>query len=171
MLYDITHLYPSQRRGSLDQTAWEKLSSKALNTHEIPLNRDLTTTGRVPGAIQGADAKNPFPKNAPLKLDGLQPIPFAGHHFFSAAGVPQFVLGDGKEVLAAKKLEGIDAPTNADKGPDGTGAVGWLQLGDAGGSQGLSMVYRVFTSGGNSHGCTAVGSDTTAYTATYWFYG
>ena len=171
MLYDITSLYPGGRRGSLDQNTWNSLTSKALDTHEVPLNRDSSTAGRLPSAAPGADAKNPFPQDAPLKLNGLQPIPFLGHHFFNSAGTPQFVLDHGKDVLYAQKLDQADAPATADKGPDGTGAVAWLQLNDKGGSVGINLVYRVLTAGGNSHGCTAVGSDSTAYAAEYWFYG
>ncbi|CAM1500592.1 Fc.00g097540.m01.CDS01 [Cosmosporella sp. VM-42] len=170
VLYDITNLYPGSRPNSLSQDAWTKLSSKALDTHDVPLNFDPSTDGRIASAAPGASATNPFPANAPLKLDGMAPLAFAGHHFFNEAGVPAFVLDGGRKVLLGKKLDAVDAPASADKGPDGTGAVAWLYLGDNGGSQGLKYVYRVLTSGGNPHGCSSAGKDTTHYTATYWFF-
>ncbi|KAH7148465.1 hypothetical protein EDB81DRAFT_792327 [Dactylonectria macrodidyma] len=164
MLYDAVHLYPGQSRKALTADGWLKLTSKVLNGHKVPLN--LKTDGSV-----GASATKPFPKNAPLKIDGVAAMPFLGHHYFNAAGVPVFDLSVSSDLLIAKKLDAIAAPASADPGPDGTGAVAWLQLGDAGGSKGVSYVYRVLTAGGNSHGCTKAGDDSTSYTTMYWFYG
>lgn len=75
--------------------------------------------------------------------------------------------------MLAGKNAAVDAPTNADKGRDGTGAVAWLQLGAKDGSiGGAKLVYRVLTAGGNSHGCAkASGQDSTSYSAMYWFFG
>ena len=171
MLYDITNLYPGRRANGLSQAAWNQLTATALNSHAVPLNFDPSTDGRIANAVSGASATNPFPADAPLKLNGIAPLPFAGHHFFNSAGVPQFVLEGGKKVILGKKLDAADAPASADKGPDGTGAVAWLQLGDNGGSVGLKYVYRVLTAGGNPHGCSGAGKDSTDYTATYWFFG
>ncbi|KPM39042.1 hypothetical protein AK830_g7489 [Neonectria ditissima] len=162
MLYDITSLYPGTGRKSLDTDAWAGLSATALNGHAVPLN--LLTDG------PGADAANPFPANAALKLTGVPDLPFLGHHYFNAAGIPTFALSSG--TLVGKKLDAVNAPASADPGPDGTGAVAWLYLGDAGGSTGgLQYVYRVLTAGGNAHGCTAAGKDSTSYATTYWFFG
>ncbi|EWY79328.1 hypothetical protein FOYG_17506 [Fusarium oxysporum NRRL 32931] len=69
------------------------------------------------------------------------------------------------------KIDGIKAPASAPAGPEGTGAVDWLYLGDIGGSQGVSFVYRVLTAGGASHGCEVQGTDSTSYTTLYWLYG
>lgn len=163
MLYDITKLYPSQNRKSLDHSAWEFLTSQALAHHKVPLNLN-------PGGV-GASSTKPFPKDKPLKLEGYGKFPFIGHHYFDAAGVPVFDFPKTDEVLIAKKLDGIKAPATADVGPEGTGAVDWLYLGDAGGSIGVTYVYRVYTAGGSSHGCQAKGTDSTSYTTMYWFYG
>ncbi|KAL9572172.1 hypothetical protein ACKAV7_003660 [Fusarium commune] len=83
--------------------------------------------------------------------------------------VPTFDLDKANQLLIAK-IDGIKAPASAPVGPEGTGAVDWLYLGDAGGSQGVSFVYRVLTAGGASHGCKAKGTDSTSYTTFYWFY-
>ncbi|KAF4977777.1 hypothetical protein FZEAL_5743 [Fusarium zealandicum] len=163
MLYDITNLYPSQRRASMDSDAWASLTATALSSHKVPLNMNDNGIG--------ASSTNPFPAAAPLKLQGYSKIPFIGHHYFNANGIPTFDLLKDNQLLLAKKLEGIKAPASASAGPDGTGAVDWLYLGDAGGSYGVNSVYRVFTAGGSSHGCNAQGSDSTSYTAMYWFYG
>lgn len=170
MLYDITNLYPGRSSQSLSAEAFSSLTSTAIDGHDVPLNFNSSTTDRVVATSLGADTTNPFTPDAPLELDGLAAMPFLGHHFFNSAGSPQFVLGGGSQVLVAKKLDAVAAPSNANAGPDGTGAVAWLFLGDNGGSQGLTYVYRVLTAGGNSHGCNAAGADSTSYTATYWFY-
>jgi hypothetical protein len=47
-----------------------------------------------------------------------------------------------------QKTGDLRAPTSANKGPTGTGAVDWLQLQDKGGSRGITEVYRVVTAGG-----------------------
>jgi hypothetical protein len=90
---------------------------------------------------------------------------------YNAAGIPTFDLDKANRLLVAKKMKGIEAPPSAPAGPEGTGAVDWLYLVDAGGSRGVSTVYRVLTAGGTSHGCKARGVDSASYTAMYWFYG
>lgn len=170
MLYDITKLYPGSGPESLDKDSWTNLASTALNSQPVPLNLLATAAGRLSKADPGVDSVEPFLEDAPLALGDLE-IPFIGHHFFNAQGVPQFVLNGGSSVLLGKKIEGIPAPASADKGPDGTGAVDWLYLGDNGGSTGVSYVYRVLTAGGNPHACDAAGADSTIYSTTYWFYG
>lgn len=173
MLYDVTHLYPGKGHESLVQRAWDHLPSRALATHEVPLNFNKTSEGRVDPRAPGASLTNPFTPDAPLCLYGMTPIPFLGHHLFTSSGVPNFVLDGGKINVLAGKLGAVDAPKNADKGPDGTGAIQWLQLGAKDGSTGgAKFVYRVATAGGNSHGCAkAAGQDSTSYAAYYWFFG
>ncbi|KAM0347901.1 hypothetical protein ACHAP4_011164 [Fusarium culmorum] len=163
VLYDVTYLYPGQDRSSLTAQNWASLPSTVLNTENVPLNRN---------GDGGASSSNPFPKKQSLKVKSLcRNVPYLGRHFFNTAGVPTFDLDRADQLLVAKKVEGIKAPSSAPAGPEGTGAVDWLYLGDAGGSRGVSSVYRVLTAGGASHGCVASGTDSTSYTALYWFYG
>jgi hypothetical protein len=103
-------------------------------------------------------------------------LPVLGNHFFDWNGTPTFNISSYSKILYAKKNEAVNAPADADKGPSGTGAVQWLQLGDKTGylygtSVGLGEVYRVETAGGNSPLCTAAsGVLTVEYAAEYWFY-
>jgi hypothetical protein len=95
-----------------------------------------------------------------------------GHHFFSAAGVPTFVLSAVGDVFYGTKTASVAAPADADPGPAGTGAVAWLQLTDAGGSVGITEVYRVETAGGNApSSCPSAGVITVEYAAEYYFFG
>ena len=92
-----------------------------------------------------------------------------GQHIFNALGTPCFDLGDLGQ-LEAKKLPGGDIVA-----PAGSvaGSVDWLALEDAGGSVGLSRVYRVNTAGGKPSP-TCDGTDnliTVPYAALYVFYG
>ncbi|SCO54589.1 uncharacterized protein FFNC_15585 [Fusarium fujikuroi] len=163
VLYDITHLYPGQGHSSLTPRKWTSFSSDVLKREKVPLN--LESDG-------GASLTSPFPKNQPLKVESLQKnIPYLGHHFFNSAGVPTFDLDKVDKLLVAKKIKSIKAPSSASAGPEGTGAIDWLYLGDAGGSHGVSIAYRVLTAGGASHGCAAKANDSISYTAFYWFYG
>lgn len=162
MLYDITDLYPSHRNPkSLSMTNFKRLTATVLENFEVPLH--LVSTG-------GADSLKPFTKPVPLEFNGHS-IPFLGHHFSNTNGIPIFDLG--KQRLNATLITAVDAPANANPGPDETGAVPWLYIGDAGESIGISYVYRVLTAGGKSHGCTSSDSDedSTPYAAQYWFYG
>ncbi|KAM4057768.1 malate dehydrogenase [Hirsutella rhossiliensis] len=173
MLYDITDLYPGQGPSSLAPQDFANLPAHALWSHRVPLNLTPSRSGRAgPGAL-GASQTRPFTPETPLRLDGaLPPLPFLGHHFFDSRGVPTFVLDGGKINLPTAKLDAVAAPGDADAGPEGTGAVGWLYLGPKEGAHGAKYVYRVLTAGGVSHGCrNATGDDSTSYTATYWFYG
>lgn len=171
MLYDITSFYPGQSSQSLSQKDWDSLTSRVLQTHDVPLNFNSSTEGRVEPDSPGASQTDPFTKDAPLDLE-CSKAPFLGHHLFNSAGVPEFILDGGKINVLAGKDAGVDAPANADKGPDGTGAVAWLKLSAKEGTVGdAKLVYRVSTAGGNSHGCgNAAGQDSTKYTAMYWFY-
>ncbi|KAI3562996.1 hypothetical protein IWW34DRAFT_825329 [Fusarium oxysporum f. sp. albedinis] len=152
VLYDVTHLYPGQGHSSLTQDEWASLPRDILDTLKPSLVK-------------------PFPKKQDLKIRSLsKKIPYLGHHYFNAAGVPTFDLDKARQLLIAKKIGDIKAPASSPAGPEGTGAVNWLFLGDAGGSHGISYAYRVLTAGGASHGCKAKGADSTSYTAMYWFY-
>ena len=98
---------------------------------------------------------------------GIQ-LDVLGQHIFNALGTPCFDLGDLGQ-LEAKKLPGGDIVPPAGGIP---GSVDWLALGDAGGSVGLSRVYRVNTAGGKPP-ATCDGTDkliTVPYAALYVFY-
>lgn len=112
---------------------------------------------------------------APMQLFAL------GHHFFSAAGVPTFVL-DGaspKAQIQGKKTGNVAAPADACPGLAGEGAVDWLQLTDngAGFSAGTvlarGVLYRVETAGGAApKTCDGLAGDVIVkYAAEYFFYG
>ncbi|KFY29767.1 hypothetical protein V493_02249 [Pseudogymnoascus sp. VKM F-4281 (FW-2241)] len=98
-----------------------------------------------------------------------------GKHYFNSAGVPTFDLSVKGKKLLSKLVSKVDAPSGANAGPAGTGAVPWLKLDDAGGSAGLKEVYRVFTAGGkppsSCSGKKAGKVFTVEYAAMYWFYG
>ncbi|KAK4692196.1 hypothetical protein P7C71_g4959, partial [Lecanoromycetidae sp. Uapishka_2] len=103
-------------------------------------------------------------------------LPVLGQHYFNGAGQPTFDLGS-TGLLVAKKIGDILAPTGAPVGLDnngnpGFGAIDWLTLTDAGGSQGLNEVYRVETGGGKPPStCDGyVGEIDIPYAATYWFF-
>ena len=100
-------------------------------------------------------------------------IPLLGHHYFNGAGQPTFDLGS-TGLLVAKKVGDIPAPPGACPGQlnQGFGAVDWLALADAGGSRGLSGVYRVITAGGKAPPSCAGQSATieVQYAALYWFF-
>jgi len=106
-----------------------------------------------------------------LSITGIYWLGYLGHHFFTAAGVPTFDLSNVGDILYGAKKASVAAPSDANAGPAGTGAVPWLQLQDNGGSVGLSEVYRVETAGGNAFAtCTDAGVMTVDYAAQYWFY-
>jgi hypothetical protein len=99
-----------------------------------------------------------------------------GQHFFNAAGQPTFELTAVKARLVAKRLNGVAAPPDACPGPDGAGAVDWLQLTDVGGGAsfgGITYVYREETAGGKPPGNCAnqSGAFQVQYASEYWFYG
>lgn len=168
MLYDVTDLYPGQSTDSLTLATFNALTSVALWTHEVPLN--LLEAKSV---AQGADSSNPFPADASLKI-GNRELPYAGHHFFNAGGAPQFVISTKKAAIniVAAKLDDAPAPSYADKGPSGTGAVAWLYLGQSTStkSTGAKYVYRVNTAGGNPATCSGEGTESMSYTTQYWLY-
>ncbi|KAJ2985526.1 hypothetical protein NUW58_g5479 [Xylaria curta] len=147
----------AQAPGALSSSKWNNLTSKVLRTTSQPIS---------------TDPSSPFPAPADLSVSGVyKPIPFIGHHYFDANGVPTFSLHDNAELLKAQKILGIPAPSTADKGLTNEGAVDWLYLSDKGGSVGLTKVYRVLTSGGSPSVCGAAGEkQSVPYTTTYWFY-
>lgn len=179
-LYDIMPFYPGQGDASLDQEAFDGLTAAVIEAaaDNIPLNLVTDMPDRAPASVPGADATSPFNTPfAPLPIPGqdiqLQPM---GEHFFNSEGVPVFKLDSGLSIMCAK-LDGFDAPLDAAAGPAGEGAVAWLRLGakegtEGNGTEGIKFVYRVMTGAGSSHGCKDGGkSDSSYYTAEYWFYG
>ncbi|KAG6021211.1 hypothetical protein E4U40_005460 [Claviceps sp. LM458 group G5] len=177
MLYDITALYPGHTRESLPRKEdWDGLPRRVIWSHRVPLNLNYSSSSSSSSSptSPGASLTEPFPADEPLRVWGLRkPIPFLGHHLFTADGTADFILRGGETNVLCEKLAAVDAPVDADRGPQGTGAVAWLQLGAKPGSVGgVEYVYRVLTSGGASHGCgKPAGQDSTVYTAMYWFFG
>ncbi|GKU09563.1 unnamed protein product, partial [Fusarium langsethiae] len=142
---------------------WTSFSDEILKTLDVPLN--INKTGN------GASTTNPFPKKEGLRVKSVpKKIAYLGHHYFNADGVPTFDLDEAHQILRGKKIDSVKAPPPFLAGPDGTDSVDWLFLGDAGGSHGVSYVYRVLTAGGSSRGCKTKGTDYASYTAMYWFY-
>jgi len=118
----------------------------------------------------------PIAVNLPLPPAGFaiplaSDFPVLGHHYFNSAGTPVFNLSSVDEILFGKKTADITAPKDANVGPDGTGAVDWLQLQDKGGSIGCKEVYRVVTAGGAAPAvCTSTDLISIQYAAEYWFF-
>ncbi|KAM3511296.1 hypothetical protein MY11210_005033 [Beauveria gryllotalpidicola] len=173
VLYDARPLHPEQGPRSLSPERFAALPGDVLAQHPVPLNLN-NTQDRADPTYPGADLAAPFPPPADLTVDGIDgPLAYIGHHFFTDKGVPSFLLDNGAIFLTSKKDEAVDAPADANAGPDGTGAVAWLKLSATDAAVGpAKLVYRVLTAGGNSHGCAnGAGGDSTSYAATYWFYG
>ncbi|EFQ31458.1 malate dehydrogenase [Colletotrichum graminicola] len=163
-LYDAQPLYPNAGPGSLPSVdAFDALTTNTVWDAPLPLVSDGVTRF-------GASSTAPFPAPADLVLPNVAPLKQIGVHFFDNTGVPTFKVG--ADILKGAKLDGIKAPSSADPGPEKTGAVDWLQLGDKGGSKGITAVYRVVTAGGVANKCTTAGaSDSVPYAAYYWLYG
>ncbi|KAF4929564.1 hypothetical protein CGCVW01_v001374 [Colletotrichum viniferum] len=163
-LYDAMSLYPNQGPQALSIDAFNSLTTNAVWGAKLPLTSDGVSKF-------GASSASPFPTpGADLEMPGLKALPFIGVHFFDATGVPTFKVGE--DIFAGGKLNGTKAPTAADVGPEKTGAVDWLRLGDKGASKGITSIYRVVTAGGVAHACTTPGaSDSVPYAAYYWMYG
>ncbi|RMZ68654.1 malate dehydrogenase [Pyrenophora seminiperda CCB06] len=100
----------------------------------------------------------------------------SGHHQFTAAGVPLFMLetpGADYGRIEAKVDVKSAAPTTASKGTNTLGSVPWLKLSaTTDGSWAYKEVYRVHTAGGVApDNCQGIqGSFTVEYSAQYWFY-
>ncbi|KAJ0159282.1 hypothetical protein CTA2_9996 [Colletotrichum tanaceti] len=163
-LYDAAPLYPNAGAGALPSVQlFNGLTTNALWSSPLPLVSDGTTRF-------GASASSPFPARADLILPGIAPLKQIGVHYFDAASVPTFEVGS--DLFKGGKLNGIKAPSCADVGPEGTGAVDWLLLGDKGASRGVTAVYRVVTAGGVAHPCTTLdATESVPYAAYYWFFG
>lgn len=97
----------------------------------------------------------------------------SGHHEFTAAGVPLFVLDTASHKygsVQAKKDAASDAPARAAKGANGLGSVAWLKLAATVGD--YKEVYRVSTAGGVApKTCEGiVGSFEVEYSTLYYFW-
>ena len=144
--------------------------------------------GAVATLIDAADGILPFlPPSERLPILDLLPgllfpvgkaaidasgLPKSGLHFFDAEGVPVFNLtASGIGFFVGPKVGDIKAPADAVKGPNG--AVDWLSLSAAAGSDGIDTVYRIFTaSGGPPTTCAGQPSVISQpYSAQYWFFG
>jgi len=107
-----------------------------------------------------------------LTVNSIGTFPIIGHHYFAADGTPTFNLSYVGDILFSTKIATVNAPSNANVGPEGTGAVPWLMLDDKGGSVGLSEVYRVVTAGGKAPAtCPDTNLISIDYAAEYWFFG
>ncbi|KAI9887162.1 MAG: hypothetical protein M1823_000989 [Watsoniomyces obsoletus] len=105
-------------------------------------------------------------------------LPAYGEHFFNNANPSRPVFKAGGDIFIGRRADGISscpAPENAFKGVNREGAVDWLRLVDAGGSKGLSEVYRVVTAGGKAPAtCGGRGQKAifeVRYATQYWLYG
>ena len=100
----------------------------------------------------------------------------SGHHQFTAAGVPLFMLEtDNADYgrVEAKVDTKSPAPATASKGKNELGSVPWLKLSaTTDGEWAYKEVYRVHTAGGVApDNCQGIqGTFTVEYSAQYWFY-
>jgi len=104
-----------------------------------------------------------------------QHFEYVGQHYFDSASTPTFKLDYANPPRAGfmAKTLGVNAPASASKGPDGTGAVAWLDLNNKPGyiQNKVTQVYRVETAGGASYpNCTSLDMQSVPYAAEYWFY-
>lgn len=168
VLYDATSFFPGTKKTGVSQSVWDGAPKDLLWHTPLPLNK-------LAGTKYGADATAPFPAAADLRFQGWPVVKFLGHHYFDIKGVPVFDLSAAGLKAVVKKVGNVSAPTQADKGIIGTGAVQWLKLDDneTGASKGLTSVYRVITAGGNAQPCSVagVGVQSVPYTTYYWFFG
>ncbi|KAM3516003.1 hypothetical protein MY11210_000285 [Beauveria gryllotalpidicola] len=103
---------------------------------------------------------------------GPATLPVSGHHYFTAAGVPFFDLGDEGQIPCTKNAS-VNAPSTDTIGRKGEPAVPWLRLlatKDA--TKGLGEVFRVSTAGGSPPAtCKDLKGDfQVEYSAEYWFW-
>ncbi|KAK4646747.1 hypothetical protein QC761_213350 [Podospora bellae-mahoneyi] len=166
ILYDVTKYAPGTPKTGIAKALWDRIPS-ALLLKPLTLNK-------LAGTKYGAHATAPFPKEEDLKLLGFPIAEYLGHHYFDISSTPMFDLNRVGLKASVTKLDNVDAPANADKGPLKTGAVAWLQLGDSGKglSSGITQVYRVITAGGVGQKCdvAGVGVHSVPYTTFYWFF-
>ncbi|KAI5925177.1 hypothetical protein F4810DRAFT_91965 [Camillea tinctor] len=174
VLWEITDLYPGSGDDAMSSAAWTVFPPKVLRTTALPFNISVSSSV---AATTNTSAPFLFPAPVELTVDGLAaPLSFLGHHYFDEQNVPTFdlpaaITTSTSELFKGKKDQGVAAPADADPGLDDTGAVDWLRLSDKGGSEGISLVYRVLTAGGGPSACTEAGqAESIPYTAMYWFY-
>ncbi|ORY13817.1 hypothetical protein BCR34DRAFT_623602 [Clohesyomyces aquaticus] len=120
-----------------------------------------------------------FAKSSAIALNYTTPTgPLAdayksGHHLFTAAGVPWFVLNTDAHHygdVQAKKNASSSAPADAVLGSNGMGSVPWLKLNAVSGD--YKEVYRLNTAGGQPPKTCAgyEGNFEVQYAAEYWFW-
>ncbi|CAI4212193.1 unnamed protein product [Parascedosporium putredinis] len=170
VLYDVWSFFPAQGASALSLEGVFGLANEAAQT-DVPLNIEAEEVeGRIDGAAPAVVKSNPWIAPADVTLPSAgAPLKFKGVHYFDNGGVPTFDLGS--DFFRAKKLDDLNAPATAGTSKDGSKAVKWLLLGDAGGSTGIQYVYRVNTVGGAGHTCSSVGDDSTEYATFYYLYG
>lgn len=170
VLYDVRPFFPSQSENSLDLDGVFALAEEAASAL-VPLNMaEPPPDGFILESAPAVNVASPWIPLADLTLDGAGvPLQAVGHHFFDSEGVPEFDVG--RDLFKAKKVDDVSAPEGAAPGEDGSKAVAWLLMDDAGGSKGIKHVYRVNTVGGAGHTCEGEGNDSSVYTAFYYMYG
>lgn len=165
--------------------AFNALPTTILWSQPLPLNLQNSSAAAsgtpsdpnvMPESAYGAVLDNPFPDAAPLVLEGLDPIAYLGHHYFDSLNGPTFDLRDSHGIFGrVGNKVAVPAPSGADLGVLGTGAVDWLRLSDdgTGVSDGMWGVFRVITAGGAAQACaeSGEGSGSVPYTAMYWIFG
>lgn len=171
VLYDVWPFFPAQGASSLSLNDVWGLATEAAHDISVPLNIDASITlGRIAGSLPAVVKSSPWIAPADISLPGANaPLKFKGVHYFDVNGVPTFDVGG--DFFRAKKLDDLNAPATAATSKDGSKAVKWLLLGDAGGSTGIQYVYRVNTVGGAGHVCTSEGDDSSEYATFYYMYG
>jgi hypothetical protein len=103
----------------------------------------------------------------------VQKYTVSGHHEFTAAGVPLFLLKTDKTnygYVQAKSAANSTAPANSVKGENGLGSVPWLKLAAVEGD--YKEIYRLQTAGGVAPK-TCEGQPAffvVQYAAEYWFW-
>ncbi|KAK2024706.1 malate dehydrogenase [Colletotrichum zoysiae] len=107
---------------------------------------------------------------------GPSNLAISGHHLFTGAGVPLFILEtDGSPIgdSYCSKNASMPAPLTAQAGQHGEAAVAWLKLKTIGPSTGnIQEVYRIHTVGGSAP-ASCKGQPAAfeiQYAAQYWFY-
>lgn len=103
----------------------------------------------------------------------VQKYTVSGHHEFTAAGVPLFMLNVGASnygYVMAKSAANSTAPADAVKGENGLGSVPWLKLNAVEGD--YKEIYRLQTAGGVApKTCDGQASKFyVQYAAEYWFW-
>jgi len=165
---NLTLQYVAIGRGTQNYTC------NAANSEPAQLGAVATLFDATPLAFCDIPFLNFIPPTIVyLPLSSLVDPIILGSHYFGSDGTPVFNLSSVDRILYGMKTADIAAPTTANRGPGGTGAVDWLQLlsKPKDKSVGLSLVYRVVTAGGAApRSCAAEGVVVVQYAAEYWFY-